>query len=136
MFVNNSKVLEQLKITEAIAPAVAASKSSSELVDMSAYGKYVAIVSQGAVTTAGNLVVKLYESTASTWNGAVATLITASVKTVSVQTSSSSIATVELDASDLSGDNQYVGLHVTNADGDVAAISAVHVRGNGRYGAN
>lgn len=131
MFINNKKITEELSIAQAIVPAVAASASASALVDMSLYRKFLAIVEQGAVVTAGNLVVKVYESTASTWNGAVATEVTAATKTESVATSSGAFVTIELDANDIS--KQYVGVHVTNADGDEAAISAVHVRALGRY---
>lgn len=131
MFVNNKKITEELAISSAIVPAVAAAASSSALVNMSQYRKYLAIVEQGVVTTAGSLVVKVFESTASTWNGAVATEVAAARTTTSVATSSGALVTVEIDASDIT--KPYVGVHVTNADGDVAAIGAQHVRGGARY---
>lgn len=130
-FINQKKITEALNITEGIEPTTS-DASSAELVDMQDFGKFVSVVSQGSATTAGNLVVTLYESTASTWDGAVATQITASITTTSVDTDSSGIASVEVDESALSSGMRYVGTYAEKDDDD-SALSAAHVRGNGRY---
>lgn len=131
MFVNSKQIKEELTITEAIAPVTGASASSSELVSMTGHTKFLAAVNVGEVTTAGNLVVAVYESTASAWASAVATQVTAARTTVSVATGESGIALVEVDADTL--DKPYIGIHVANADA-AEAVSAVFIRGGARYG--
>ena len=99
---------------------------------MAGHTKFLAMANVGAVTTAGDLVVAVYESTAAAWASAVATQVTAARTTVSVATGESGIALVEVDADTLG--KPYIGIHVTNADA-AEAISAVFIRGGGaRYG--
>lgn len=126
----NAKISEIETFSEAIYPQVSAGVSSSALVDMSQYGRYCAVVSHGTATTASTLVVKLYESTAATWAGAVATLL--STTTVSVATASTNVTTVDLQATGITEGNRYIGVYVTKTD-TASALSAVHVRGNDRY---
>jgi hypothetical protein len=132
MLVNNKKITEELTLTSAFVPSSSIIVgSSSALVDMSEHGRFVAIVSQGVATTAGVITVSLYESTASTWAGAVATEITASITTGASQTGSRFI-TVDLNAESISAGKRYIGLYVTKAD-TASALSAVVGRGNARY---
>lgn len=130
MFVNNKKITEELQFTSAILPATGASASSSALVDMSESGKYVAVVAQGAVTTAGDTVVSIWESTESTWAGAVATQVAAARTTVTLVTSGTVSVQVEVDASGLS--KRYLGVHISKAD-SASAASVQAVRGAKRY---
>lgn len=132
MFVNSKKIGEELKITTAIAPVASAGVSSSALVSMGEYTKYFVDVEVGAVTTAGNLVVSIYESTSSSWGGAVATEVTAARTTVSTTTSSAKSVQVEIDGDTLN--KQYVGVYVTKAGDTASAISAVVIRAGARYG--
>jgi hypothetical protein len=132
MLVNNKKLTEELTLSSAIVPTASlVAASSSTLVDMSEYGRFVAVISQGVATTAGVITVSLYESTASTWAGAVATQITASITTGASQTGSRFI-TIDLAADAISDGKRYVGVYVTKAD-TASALSATAGRGNARY---
>jgi len=126
----NAKITEQVTISEAIYPQVSAGISSSTLVDMSQFGRYAAVASHGTATTASTFVIKLYESSAATWAGAVATVL--STTTVSVATAATNVTTVDAKATDLTEGNRYIGVYLTKVD-TASSISAVHVRGNDRY---
>ncbi len=126
----NAKITEQVRILEAIYPQVSAGISSSTLVDMSEFGRYAVVASHGTATTASTFVVKLYESSAATWAGAVATVL--STTTVSVATAATNVTTVDAKATDLTEGNRYIGVYLTKVD-TASSISAVHVRGNDRY---
>lgn len=126
----NGKITEYNTIAEAIYPQVSAGVSSSVLVDMRDYREYCAVVSHGTATTASTLVVKVYESTASTWAGAVATLL--STTTVSVATASTNVSTINVDSSDVTEGARYLGIYVTKTD-TASSLSAVTVASNDRY---
>jgi hypothetical protein len=126
----NAKISEQVTISEAIYPQVSAAISSSTLVDMSQFGRFAAVVSHGTATTASTLVVKVYESTAATWAGAVATLL--STTTVSVATASTNVTTVDVLNTDITEGKRYLGVYVTKVD-TASSISAINVQGNDRY---
>lgn len=127
------RISEQNTFTSAIAPTTAStvSASSSELVDMSQFAQYLAVVGQGTATTAGVTTVSIWESTSPTWAGAVATQITASV-TVGTSTTSPRFVTVEIKASQITEGKRYLGVHVQKAD-TASGVCANIVRELDRY---
>lgn len=126
----NAKITEINTISEAIYPQVSAGISSSVLVDMKDFSRYCAVVQHGTATTASTFVVKVYESSASTWGGAVAVLL--STTTVSVATASTAVAKVDVKASDLASANRYLGVYVTKTD-TASSLSAVTIGSDDRY---
>lgn len=126
----NAKITEVNTIAEAIYPQVSAGVSSSVLVDMRDYREYCAVVSHGTATTASTFVVKVYESTASTWSGGVATLL--STTTTSVATASTNVTTVNVADTDITEGKRYLGIYVTKTD-TASSLSAVTVTSNDRY---
>lgn len=80
-----NKFTEMVTSSLQIAATVTTAQSSTSLLDMQPYRRAVvqALASKpiDATTFVGNITVTLYESTASTWNGAVATALTSFVKT-------------------------------------------------------
>lgn len=126
----NAKITEQVTFSEAIFPRVSTGVSSSTLIDCRDFGRIAVVASHGTATTASTFVISLYESTASTWAGGVATLL--STTTVSVATASTNVTTVEAKASDLAEGDRYIGVYVTKTD-TASSLSAVFVGGNDRY---
>jgi len=126
----NAKITEINTISEAIYPQVSAAISSSVLVDMRDYREYCAVVSHGTATTASTFVVKVYESTASTWAGGVATLL--STTTTSIATASTAVAKVNVASDDLTEGSRYLGIYVTKVD-TASSLSAVTIASNDRY---
>jgi hypothetical protein len=126
----NAKITELNTIAEAVYPQVSAGISSSVLVDMRDFSRYCAVVSHGTATTASTLVVKVYESSASTWGGAVATLL--STTTVSVGTATTTVAKVDVKAADLASANRYLGVYITKTD-TASALSAITIASDDRY---
>jgi hypothetical protein len=126
----NAKITEINTISEAIYPQVSAGISSSVLVDMRDYREYCAVVSHGTATTASTFVVKVYESTASTWAGGVATLL--STTTTSIATASTAVAKVNVASDDLTEGSRYLGIYVTKVD-TASSLSAVTIASNDRY---
>lgn len=127
------RISENNTFTSAIAPTTVATvtASSSELVDMSQFGQYLAVVGQGTATTAGVTTVSIWESTSPTWAGAVATQITASV-TVGTSTTSPRFVTVEIKASQITEGKRYLGVYVQKAD-TASGLCANIVRELDRY---
>jgi len=74
--------------------------------------------------------VQIWESTAATWAGAVATLL--STTTVSVATASTNVTTVDVLNTDITEGKRYLGVYVTKVD-TASSISAINVQGNDRY---
>lgn len=126
----NAKITEQVTFSEAIYPRVSAAVSSSTLFDMKDFGRFAAVCSHGTATTASTFVISIYESTASTWAGAVATLL--STTTVSVATAGTNVTTVEAKATDLTEGDRYIGVYITKTD-TASSLSAVFVGGNDRF---
>lgn len=126
----NKKITEQLSITEAIYPQTGTAVSSSTLVDMSQFRRYVVIAQHGTATTQSAFNVRIYESTSATWAGAVATIVTQA--TVTVATAGTTVSTLEIYVDTMSGTNRYLGAYVTKVD-TASSLSALHVRGNDRY---
>lgn len=126
----NAKITEINTIAEAIYPQVSAGISSSVLVDMRDYHEYCAVVSHGTATTASTFVVKTYESTASTWAGAVATLL--STTTVSVPTASTAVVSVNVRDTDMTEGRRYLGIYVTKVD-TASSLSAVTIASDKRF---
>lgn len=106
-------------VTSSAAMATLTSGMSTSLFDMSLYKKgifqVVASKPYDATTFSGNITVTVYESTASTWNGAVATAITATVKTATINSSTLGHAVVEMNDYDMSCNSahQWVGAYVS-----------------------
>lgn len=124
------RINERVTFTSAIvATASTVAASSSELVDMKDFTEYLAIVSQGVATTAGVITVSIWESTASTWAGAVATKLTE--VTGSSQTESRFIS-VNLLESQITDGRRYLGVYVQKAD-TASGIAAVVARDGDRY---
>lgn len=110
------------KFTEMVTASVQISKtvttgiSSSALLDMYNYKKLVAnVVALKPLDATGsvlNLTVTLYESSASTWNGAVATAMTNFVATKAVYSGSDAYVRLELNDYDMSinNDKRYIGI--------------------------
>ena len=126
----NAKITEEITISEAIYPQVSAGVSSSTLIDMSNYGRFTAVVSHGTATTASTLVTKVYESTAATWAGAVAVLL--STTTTSIATASTNVTTVDVNVSAITEGKRYLGIYVTKVD-TASSLSATFLQGNDRY---
>lgn len=126
----NMKITEELTIGEAIYPQVSAGVSSSALVDMQSFGRFVAVVSHGTATTASTLVTKVYESTTATWAGAVAVLL--STTTTSIATASTNVTTVNVNVADITDGKRYLGIFVTKVD-TASSLSATFLQGNDRY---
>lgn len=127
------KINEKNTFTSAIAPTTGSvvTASSSELVDMSQFTEYLAIVAQGTATTAGVITVSVWESTSPTWAGAVATQITASVTTGSSTTSPRFIS-VGVKETQLTEGHRYLGLYVQKAD-TASGLAASIARNGDRY---
>lgn len=127
------RISEQNTFTSAIAPTTVATvtASSSELVDMSQFTEYLAVVAQGTATTAGVITVSVWESASPTWSGAVATQITASV-TTGVSTTSPRFITVNVRESQLTEGRRYLGVYVQKAD-TASGVCANVVRNGDRY---
>jgi len=128
-----NRINEKLTFTNAINPTTAATvtASSSELVDMSQFTEYLAIVAQGTATTAGVITVTVWESTAPTWGGAVATVITASQVT-GVSTTSPRFININLREAQFTEGRRYLGLYVQKAD-TASGVCAVIARDGDRY---
>lgn len=110
------KFTEMITSSVEIAKTVTTGISSTNLLDMRNYKKLVAnVVALKPLDATGsvlNLTVTLYESTASTWNGAVATALTNFVATSAVYSGSNGVVRIELNDYDMSINNskRYVGL--------------------------
>lgn len=126
----NAKITEINTITETIYPQVSAGISSSTLVDMSQFNQACFVTQHGTATTASTFVVKVYESTAATWAGAVAVLL--STTTVSVTTASTTVSKVELKADDITEGKRYVGVYVTKTD-TASSLGGVVIQSQDRY---
>lgn len=113
------KFTEMITSSVEIAKTVTTGISSTNLLDMRNYKKLVAnVVALKPLDATGsvlNLTVTLYESTASTWNGAVATALTNFVGTAAVYSGSNGVVRVELNDYDMSINNskRYIGLKTT-----------------------
>lgn len=126
----NYLITEANTITEAIYPQTGTGVSSSTLVDMSQHRKFLAVAQHGTATTASAFNVRIYESTASTWGGAVAVLLTQ--KTVSVLTAATTVTTLEIEVSDITENYRYLGVYVTKVD-TASSLASTTIRSNDRY---
>ena len=124
------RINEYTSFTSAIvATASTVAVSSSELVDMKDFTEYLAIVSQGVATTAGVITVSVWESTASTWAGAVATKLT---EITGASQPASRFLTINLLESQIGEGKRYLGVYVAKAD-TASGIAAVIARDGDRY---
>lgn len=126
----NAKITEQVTISEAIYPQTGVGVSSSTLVDMSQFNRYLVVAQHGTATTQSAFNVRLYESTASTWAGAVAVLLTQA--TVTVATAGTTVSTIEIKGTDITDGKRYIGVYLTKVD-TASSLSAINVRGADRY---
>lgn len=126
----NAKITEVNTITNAIYPQTGTAVSSSALVDMSQYARFTVVASHGTATTQSTFNVRIYESSASTWAGAVAVLL--SQTTVTVVTSAITVSTIDLRDTDITDGKRYLGVYLTKVD-TASSLSAITIRGNERY---
>jgi phosphoserine aminotransferase len=124
------RIYERTTFTSAIAAtASTVAVSSSELVDMKDFTEYLAIINQGVATTAGVITVTVWQSTSSTWAGAVAT----SLKTLTGSSQTASrFLTVSVLESEITDGRRYIGVHVAKAD-TASGIAATVARDGDRY---
>jgi len=124
------RIYESNTITSAIvATASTVAVSSSELVDMRDFTEYLAVISQGVATTAGVITVSIWESTSSTWSGAVATKLR---EITGASQTASRFITVSVLESALGDGDRYLGVYVQKAD-TASGIAAIVVRDGDRY---
>jgi len=126
----NAKITEVNTITNAIYPQTGIAVSSSTLVDMSQHARFTVVASHGTATTQSTFNVRIYESSASTWAGAVAVLL--SQTTVTVVTSAITVSTIDLRDTDITDGKRYLGIYLTKVD-TASSLSAITIRGNDRY---
>ncbi len=126
----NAKITETLTLKEAIYPQTGTAVSSSTLVDMRDFSRYAVVASHGTATTASTFAVRVYESTASTWAGAVAVLL--STTTVSVGTATTTVSVVEVDAADITEGKRYLGVYLTKVD-TASSLCATTIQTGDRY---
>lgn len=126
----NAKITEQVTITEAVYPRTSTGISSSTLVDMQGFGRYLAVAQHGTATTQSAFVVTVWESTSDTWAGAVATVLKTS--SVTVGTNSTTVSTIDVRDTEITDGKRYLGVYVTKVD-TASSLSAVHIRGNDSY---
>jgi hypothetical protein len=124
------RIYERVAFTSAIeATASTVAVSSSELVDMKDFTEYLAIINQGVATTAGTITVTIWQSTSSTWAGAVAT----SLKTLTGSSQTASrFLTVSVLESEITEGRRFLGVHVAKAD-TASGIAATIARDGDRY---
>lgn len=124
------RISESNTITSAIvATASTVAVSSSELVDMRDFTEYLAVISQGVATTAGVITVSVWESTSSTWAGAVATKLT---EITGASQTASRFLTISVLESAIGDGDRYLGVYVQKAD-TASGIAAIIVRDGDRY---
>lgn len=110
-----NKFTEMVTSSVQVAATLTTAQSSTSLLDMKHFGKAIiqGLASKpiDATTFVGNITVTLYESTASTWNGAVATALTSFTKTAACTSGSIGNVRVEINDYDLSvnGGHRYLG---------------------------
>lgn len=107
-------------VTRSLQAAVTLSTgvSSTNLLDMSPYKKFmvqgVASKPIDATTFVGNITVTVYESTAATWNGAVATALTSFVGTAAATSAQAGDVFLEVNDYDMSCNSahRYLGFYM------------------------
>lgn len=112
-----NKFSEMVTRSLQLAATLTTGQSSTALLDMSPFKKamfqVVASKPIDATTFVGNITVTVYESTASTWNGAVATAMTSFVSTAACTSGAAGNVFMELNDYDMSINNskRYVGFY-------------------------
>ena len=110
-----NKFTEMVTSSVQVAKTVTTGISSTNLLDMQQYCKaifnVVALKPLDATGSVLNLTVTVYESTASTWNGAVATAMTNFVGTAAVYSGSNGVVRLELNDYEMSTNQgkRYIG---------------------------
>lgn len=131
------KILNEQTVSVLSYPTTSTGKSASTtFVDMSKYRniKIEALLHRlPDAKGEGTATLQVYESTASTWNGAVATAITNSVASVSLTSASDQILQVELKADNLSiaSNKRYLNAYLTLPTG--VQISCTAERAKPRF---
>jgi hypothetical protein len=126
----NYLITEANTITEAIYPQTGVSVSSSTLVDMRDFRRFLTVAQHGTATTASAFNIRIYESTASTWGGAVAVLL--AQKTVTVATASTALETLEISVDDITEGKRFLGVFLTKVD-TASSLASSTIRSNDRY---
>ena len=126
----NYLITEANTIVNAIYPQTGVAVSSSTLVDMRDFRRFCVVGQHGTATTASTLNIRIYESTASTWGGAVAVLLTQ--KTVTVTTGTIALDTLEIEVDDMTDGKRYLGVYMTKVD-TASSLASSTIRSNDRY---
>jgi hypothetical protein len=112
------KFTEMVSYSLQVASTLSLAQSSSDLLDMSLYEKAIisCVVNKPLDVTTANfpITVTIYESTASTWNGAVAVALPAFSGTAACSSASTGWKQFEVDVKDLTLANnmRYIGARV------------------------
>jgi len=132
-----NKFKEAVTASLQIAKTVTTGVSSSGLLDMRDWGKAVFEVVGVAHTSTAVMTATVYESTASTWNGAVAKAMTTTLfqATATANTLTSGLARIEVDEKDMSvnSDYRYLGCYVDVDDNLATGVTAVVKRTRGNW---
>lgn len=126
----NYLITEANDIQEAIFPQTGVAVSSSTLVDMRDFRRFLTVAQHGTATTASTFNIRIYESTANTWGGAVAVIL--AQKTVTVATASTALETLEVSVDDLTEGSRYLGVFLTKVD-TASSLASSTIRSNDRY---
>lgn len=126
----NYLITEANSIVQAIYPQTGVAVSSSTLVDMRDFRRFLVVGQHGTATTASTFNIRIYESTASTWGGAVAVLLTQ--KTVTVTTATIALETLEIEVDDITDGKRYLGVYMTKVD-TASSLASSTIRSNDRY---
>lgn len=112
-----NKFTEMVTTSVQMSNTLTSALSSTVLLDMSAFKKYIAPVVAAKpsdnTTFTGNLTVTIYESTAATWNGAVATAMTSFVATATCNSGTTGYVIQEVDDFKMSANDgkRYLGAY-------------------------
>lgn len=131
-----NKYTEQITASVQVYPTATTGISSSALLDMQDYRNAIVRVACHRLPDAkgeGVVSVSFYESTASTWNGAVATLVTSSKTGASLTSVSDASFEVELRTAEMtvSDGKRYLGVYIANPTSSYS--SAIVERTGPRY---
>jgi len=113
-----NKFTEMITASLQIAKTVTTGISSTALLDMMPYKKAMVLVTANkpldATGSAGCITATVYESSAATWNGAVATAMTSFVGTVACNSTTAGFIKLEVNDYDMSINEtkRYIGVRV------------------------
>lgn len=123
-----NKFTEAVSKSLQIAKTVTTGLSSTNLLDMRDFGKAVFTVAGVAHTSSAVMTCTIYESTATTWNGAVAkAMTTTSFRATASASTVGGVLRIEVDEKDMDADNdyRYLGCYVDVDDDLATGVTAV-----------